>query len=53
MTIINYCIIIIINAYYAYIINAQYNYEVFLKQCHKQQNVAVTAATASCYKSRQ
>ena len=41
MTIINYCIIII-NAYYTYIINAQYNYyianEVFLKQCHKQQN---------------
>jgi len=42
---INYCIIIIIK-YYNRKINKQYNYyianEVFLKQCHTQQNVAVT-----------
>jgi hypothetical protein len=53
--IINYCIIIIINAYYNYncIINSQYNYYLsntgLLEQCDKEENMEVTGdATTSC-----
>jgi hypothetical protein len=58
ITIINYCIIIIIiNAYYNYIINAKYNYYIsnkgLLKECNKEENVEVTGAAATfCLKRR-
>jgi len=54
----NYCIIIIINAYYNYcIINASYNYyishEFLPEECDQEENVEVTgAATTSCLKRR-
>ena len=55
--IINYCIVIIINAYYNCIIRAKYNYYIsnkgLLEECDKEENVAVAgAATASRLKRR-
>ena len=51
--IINYCIIIIINAYYKYLINAPQNYYISIKGLFKEwdqkEKVEVTgAATTSC-----
>ena len=55
--IINYCITIIIKAYYNCIIHIQYNYYIsnkgLLEECDKEENVEVTAAaTVSCLKIR-
>jgi len=53
--IINYCITIIIKAYYNCIIHIQYNYYIsnkgLLEECDKEENVAVNGAVVtSCLK---